>query len=175
MLPITPARALALACLIAAAPARAAEPPLKGFGRLLAKTLGYLPSRVLDGLDPFRVRLRVGSGAAVSARASQSKDFFSGSYSGIYVGLPGPRGPSRSRPRPPLGLEARASTALAPSDVASGPELGPTYTTSELATGFQLYVLGLEVGLDPVEIADWLVGFAAIDLRGDDLSLKVAP
>jgi hypothetical protein len=162
--------AAALVLLLAAAPPAAAQadPPAQDADALrpLLRVLGYLPSRALDLLDTLRLRGRVGPGTAVSLRASESADLFFGSYTSLYAGLPGPRG--GRLPRLPAGMETRSGAELGAADLSSGVGFGPRYSTTEVGAGFQLFMIGADIGIDPVELADWVVGFAGIDLRGDD-------
>ena len=126
----------------------------------------YAPNRVLDVLDLVRARVRVGPGAGISLRASEAADLFLGSYSSIYVGLPGPRG--RKLPRLPVGLEARSGVEVGLADLSTGAVLGPDYGVAEVGVGIHAAMLGVDVGVDPLEILDLALGFLTIDLRDDD-------
>ena len=46
---------------------------------------------------------------------------------------------------------------------------GPDYTRTECGLGFQALLIGLDVGVDPVEVMDLLLGLFLVDLRIDDL------
>ena len=134
---------------------------------LLVGTLLYLPNRVLDLLDIFRLRVRVGPGFAVGARATEVASAYLGSYMSVYAGLPGPR--LRSLPRSPLWLESYNGVSLSVADATASGGLGPDYSPTELGAGFQLGVAGVDFGVDPVEVLDFVTGFVTIDLRDDDL------
>jgi hypothetical protein len=43
-----------------------------------------------------------------------------------------------------------------------------THRAGEVFVGFHLFLIGHELGLDPVEFIDWIVGFTTIDILGDD-------
>jgi hypothetical protein len=47
--------------------------------------------------------------------------------------------------------------------------IGPDYSPTEVGAGVQLAILGFDIGIDPVEIADFATGILTIDLRDDDL------
>src|SRR5258708_7862594 len=57
---------------------------------VLHKVLLYIPNRIVDFFDIFRVRVRLGPGVAASVRATKYASAFIGTYATTYVGLPGP-------------------------------------------------------------------------------------
>jgi hypothetical protein len=128
--------------------------------------LMYIPNRLLDAFDMVRARLRLGPGFAAGARVTRAGEAYVGFYFTVYVGLPGPRG--RQFPRLPVGLETRTGAALSVADATVEGGFGPTYGAWECGLGFQLALIGLDVGVDPYEILDFLVGFATYDLMDDD-------
>jgi hypothetical protein len=130
-------------------------------------TLLYLPNRVLDFLDIFRLRVRVGPGIGVGARITEVVQLYFGSYAAIYAGLPGPR--LRRIPRSPVGLESHSGVSISVLDATVDGGIGPGYSPTEVGAGLHLVVLGLDVGIDPVEIADFFSGIFTYDIRNDDL------
>jgi hypothetical protein len=104
---------------------------------------------------------------AFAARATESADLFLGRYTGVYVGLPGPRG--GVIPRLPVSVESRSGAEVSLADLSTGVGLAPKYSPTEIGAGLQLFAAGVDVGIDPVELADLLAGFLLIDLRDDDL------
>ena len=46
--------------------------------------------------------------------------------------------------------------------------MGPDYGVAEVGVGLHAALLGVDVGVDPLEIVDLVLGFLTIDLRGDD-------
>jgi hypothetical protein len=137
------------------------EPSGRSFGRRL---LFYVPNRIFDVFDLVRARLRVGPGFAVDARVTKYGDLYAGAYTTLFVGIHGPR--TKPRIPWPIGFEARAGikgTSLA--DVATE---GPAYGYGEVGAGFQAAIVGLDIGVDAVEILDLVLGFFFIDLTGDD-------
>lgn len=158
-----------LALLVGGAPARlwaAEQEAAAGIG-LVHGLIWYLPNRVFDVLDPVRARLRLGPGFGLSLRATEAADLFVGSYGSVYAGLPGPRG--RHLPRLPVGLEARTGVEVSAADISTGGGLGPDYGTGECGIGLHAALLGVDVGVDPLELIDLVVGFVGLDPLDDDL------
>jgi len=155
-----------LVLFVATTPSLAGEqtqskPSRKSFGHRL---LFYLPNRIFDIFDVARARVRVGPGFAVDARVTKHGDLYAGGYSTLFVGLHGPR-TEPSIPWP-VGFESRAGIkAISVADAASK---GPSYGYGEVGAGFQAAIVGMDVGVDPVEILDLFLGFFFIDLTGDD-------
>lgn len=144
-----------------------AEPESGGGSRAVITAVGYLPSRVLDLLDIVRLRARVGPGMAIGLRATQVADVFLGSYASVYAGLPGPRG--GVLPALPAGIETRAGAEVGPADLSTGLGFAPRYGFTECGFGLQLFLVGFDVGVDPVELLDFATGFLLIDPRDDDI------
>lgn len=141
----------------------AAEPAVPGLGH---KLLWYIPNRVLDLADIFRFRLRAGPGIAANVRVTERANLFAGRYNTIYIGLPGPR--MAPALRSPVGLERERGLIVMGVDATDDMDHEPGYSPTEFNVGLQALLLGGEVGLDPVELGDFLAGFVMIDLREDD-------
>lgn len=133
----------------------------------LVGTLLYVPNRLLDMLDIFRFKLRVGPGISAGVRATKAVEAYVGSYATVYAGLPGPR--MRELPKLPIGLESHNGASVSVVDATVDGGIGPDYSPSEIGLGFQLGVIGLDFGLDPVEGVDLLTGLVTLDIRDDDL------
>ncbi len=125
--------------------------------------LFYAPNRLLDLLDVVRLRVRLGPGYAGGLRATKFARVFLGSYTGIYVGLPGPRG--GALPSWPAGLESRVGAGVSVADATLG---GPHYGSAEIGGEFQAAFLGLNLGIAPLEVLDLAAGLLLTDLRDDD-------
>jgi hypothetical protein len=54
-------------------------------------------------------------------------------------------------------------------DLSTGGGVGPDYSLTECGLGFHALLLGVDVGFDPVELADFITGWVFVDLRDDDL------
>jgi hypothetical protein len=133
----------------------------KSFGHRL---LFYIPNRIFDIFDVARARVRVGPGFAIDARVTRYGDLYAGGYSTLFIGLHGPR-TEPSIPWP-VGFESRAG--IKATSVADAASKGPSYGYGEFGVGFQAAILGIDIGVDPIEILDLLLGFFFIDLTGDD-------
>lgn len=128
----------------------------------------YIPNRALDLLDIVRLRARLGPGLAVSVRVTEAADLFGGAYIALYVGLPGPRG--KPLPKLPIGIESRAGVEVSVLDFAADlPYVKPGYGKGEIGVGLHLLLVGVDVGVDALEIADLITGLFFVDLMGDDL------
>ncbi len=136
------------------------------FGTVIHQVIFYIPNRVFDLVDVVRLRVRVGPGAAGLLRLTTAADLFLGSYISAWAGLPGPR-LAKGIPIP-FGMESRNGAALSFLKLTAQGSLGPEYSWSELVIGGHLILIGLDVGIDPVEIADFATGLIFIDIRGDD-------
>lgn len=133
---------------------------------LLHKTAFYLPNRIFDLMDIFRLRLGVGPGLSAGARATELAQAYIGAQTSVYVGLPGPR-QSASIPFP-VGLESHNGVAIGPIDATANLWAGPNYSATEIGASVFPFIFGLDFGLDPWEIVDFGVGIFGFDLRDDD-------
>ncbi len=129
--------------------------------------LFYVPNRIFDTLDVFRARVRVGPGIAVGARATEVADVFLGTYTTLYTGIPGPRG--KPVPSLPIGFEANHGLEVSVADASTGLGFAPEYGLLEVGAGAQAVLVGFDLGVDPLELLDLLVGIVGLDIVGDDL------
>jgi len=132
----------------------------------LHKLVWYIPDRALDLLDIVRLRVRVGPGLAVGVRATKVAQLYVGSYTAVYAGLPGPR--RRSFPKFPIGLESYNGVAVSVAEATISGPIGPDYSPTEFGISLHPAIIGIDAGIDPVEIVDFLAGLLFIDLRDDD-------
>ena len=128
--------------------------------------LWYVPNRLLDMADMFRLRLRAGPGLAANLRLTDFANFYAGRYHTAFIGLPGPR--MQPQPRLPVGLEQERGIIVMGVDATDDLTHSPDYSSSEFVCGGQFLILGIEAGFDPVEIGDFLSGLILLDPRGDD-------
>lgn len=133
----------------------------------LSTVLLYLPNRVFDLLDIVRARVRVGPGLGVGIRITEPLSIYAGAHAAIYAGLPGPR-QERTIPLP-LGAEAVAGGRLSVLDGIYCSDTSSRHSPTEIGLELQLLLVGIDVSIDPVEIADFFTGFFLIELRDDDL------
>jgi hypothetical protein len=131
------------------------------------KLLFYIPNRVFDVLDVFRLRLRVGPGFSLSARATKPVSATLGAYTSIYAGLPGPR--LKPTIKSPIWFENYAGLQVSVADAStSDSNTSPGYSNTEIGAGFQFLLAGIDIGADPVEIIDFITGLLFIQIRDDD-------
>ena len=128
--------------------------------------LMYIPNRIFDVFDIVRARVRLGPGIAISVRATDAVDLNLGTYAAIWVGLHGHRG-EPSIPWP-VGLETFTGAELSLAKGAIEGDAGPNYGPVEFGAGVQILLVGVDVGVEPLEILDLVAGFFFIDLVGDD-------
>lgn len=129
--------------------------------------LMYIPNRIFDVLDLVRARVRVGPGFTVQARVTDAADVVLGAHATVFAGIPGPRG--RPRVNLPIGLETFAGAEV--SVVGDATEEGwskPYYGPLEVGAGFQAAIVGLDVGVAPLEFFDFVAGIFFFDPKGDD-------
>jgi len=125
--------------------------------------LFYIPNRIFDVFDIVRARVRVGPGFGFTARATELADVKFGSWVAIYAGIHGPR--SEPSIPWPIGLETYAGVGVSVLEVEAD-ELH--YGRTEFGLGLHLLLVGFDLGLDPLEIADFAVGLFTLDLVHDD-------
>lgn len=140
------------------------EPVPKSLGH---KLLFYIPNRVFDVLDVFRLRLRVGPGFSLSARATKPVSATLGAYTSIYAGLPGPR--LKPTLKSPIWFENYAGLQVSLADAStSDASTSPGYSNTEIGAGFHFLLAGIDLGADPVEVLDFVTGLLFIQIRDDD-------
>jgi len=158
---------LTLSVLLCASPLLAGETDAAaGRPGIVHKLLMYIPNRLLDVFDMVRLRVRLGPGIALGVRATEYADFYAGTYASVYAGLPGPR--MRKVPHLPVGIETLTGVEVSVADLSAGAGLGPDYSPTEVGVGVQALIVGADVGVDPVEILDFVGGFFLWDPRHDD-------
>lgn len=137
-------------------------------GGFLWGTVMYLPNRIFDIQDMVRARVRVGPGMTASVRATKLANASVGSHFTAFAGLPGPR--NKPSVNLPVGLDNYTGIEASVVNLSNNNNspLSPTYGTTEFGAGFQAAVVGLDVGVDPLEIVDFVFGIFLIDIKGDD-------
>lgn len=133
---------------------------------LAHKVLLYIPNRILDVFDIFRVRARVGPGFALGVRATEIVQLYLGSYVSVWAGLPGPR----LEPRIPIpaGLESLNGSSVSLLNGTFTTNAEPEYSPTEFGLSLQALVVGVDIGIDPVEFLDLISGLVMFDARKDD-------
>lgn len=131
------------------------------------KVVMYIPNRILDLIDIVRLRVRFGPGIAVDARVTQLAAVHVGAYDTVYLGLPGPR--NRRTPKLPVGFERQSGAPVKVVDSTDNDNFGPDYGPAEIDLGAQVLIVGVDAGVEPFELLDFVAGLFFIDLRNDDL------
>jgi hypothetical protein len=134
---------------------------------ILHQIVMYIPNRVLDVFDIFRVRVRVGPGIAVGARATEIVSTELGFYDSLYLGLPGPR--QDDTVKLPFGVEAFHGASISVLDASADFGMDPEYSDTEFGLDAQIGVAGFAIGIDPIEILDLFAGLFFYQVREDDL------
>lgn len=133
----------------------------------LHQILLYIPNRIFDVLDIVRIKAKVGPGFDVGIQITEPVRLYAGGHTAIYLGLPGPR---QERIIPiPVGAEAKAGGALSVLDGMVKSNTGTDYSYTEIALESQLLLVGIDVGIDLVEIVDFFAGLVFLEIREDDL------
>ncbi len=127
----------------------------------------YIPNRIFDLFDIFRLRARVGPGLGVGAHVTKLTDVFLGSYISAFVGLPGPR--LKHTIPIPVGLESHNGASVSVVDATADVGIGPNYSPSEIGISIHLGIIGFDIGVDPYEVIDLGTGLVGQDIREDDL------
>ena len=127
----------------------------------------FIPNVILDLCDVVRLRVRVGPGIAADVRATELASVFVGSYGSVYAGLPGPR--NRRKPKLPIGFESRTGVQVSVVDGTTESNIGPDYGPTEIGLGVHVLIIGVDVGVEPLELLDFVTGLVFIYLRDDDL------
>ena len=157
-----------LAQAAAPPPAAAGETARPGRDRsAIWAILMYVPNRVFDIVDILRLRARVGPGFGIGARVTTAAEVYLGSYVSVWAGLPGPR--MEPQLPIPLGLESYNGAALSLAKGTFSGGMGPDYSPTECGASLHLLLIGLDLELDPIEVADFITGIIGIDIRKDDL------
>ncbi|WFB35928.1 hypothetical protein P3T73_17380 [Kiritimatiellota bacterium B12222] len=132
----------------------------------ISKTLWYLPNRVFDFVDMFRLRLEVGPGIGVGARFTDDFSFYGGNSKNVYLGLPGPR--EKVMFPALMGLEEKRGVVLLGVDASDVLPHPPDYEYSEIGASVHLLVIGADVGFSTVELLDFFAGWIGKDYQHDD-------
>lgn len=134
------------------------------------KLLLYIPNRLFDSLDFVRARLRLGPGIGLGLRATKIASVYLGSYTSAYIGL---RGPRRHPEIPwPFGADSNSGIQLSLiNETTDKPEdkSAPAYGLLEFGADVQVILLGMALGVEPLEVLDFVSGIFFIDICKDDL------
>lgn len=132
----------------------------KNESNVAEKVLLYLPNRLLDLWDIFRVDLGVGpaTGAVLRITKYGQVGYRTFSPASIRVGLNGRNSP--------IFMENENEFGIGPGFIQSSKR---KVSASEVGAGVDLLLVGAYLGIDFLEIADFFTGIFTIDLKHDDL------
>ncbi|MBN2107796.1 MAG: hypothetical protein JW832_10255 [Deltaproteobacteria bacterium] len=125
--------------------------------------LMYLPNRIFDLMDIFRVRVRVGPGISAGVRATTPVSVFVGFHRSVFAGLPGPRG--KAKIPWPAGIENRGGAQVSVVDLSTKETY---YDPLEIGLEAHPLIVGFNFGIGVFELLDFATGFLFIDLQRDD-------
>lgn len=127
----------------------------------------YIPNRIFDIIDIIRLRVRVGPGLSVGARATEFADVFLGAHSTGYIGLRGARG--KTEIPWPFGPENNSGLEVSVIDTTGSQGSGTPYNDPlEVGLQAQALLIGFNIGLELFEVFDLATGLLFIDLQDDD-------
>lgn len=130
--------------------------------------LFYIPNRIFDVFDIVRARLRLGPGFGIGLQTTRLFGAHADWYTAFWLGLPGPR----LEPALPIpfGTEAvmKASVTFL-RDWGLGTAGDRLYGYGEFEVEAQFIILGADVGVDPWEFVDLVLGLITLDPVGDDM------
>lgn len=124
------------------------------------KVLLYLPNRFLDLIDILKIDIGVGPsfGGVLRLTKYGQVGYRTFSPASIRVGL-------RGRELP-VFMENESEFGIGPAFVQSSKR---NVGESEVGAGLDLLIVGAYLGIDFIEIADFVTGIFTVDLKGDDL------
>jgi hypothetical protein len=125
---------------------------------LLDMVLYYVPNRVLDAVDVFRLNVGIGCGFGFNVRATELAEIGYGQYSTTRFGMKGRVMPVYDEKIDEAGIGflgwVNGCLQRDPSEVGADLHLG---------------VIGVQAAVSLMEAVDFVAGFALIDLQCDDL------
>ncbi|MCB9898019.1 MAG: hypothetical protein H6825_08450 [Planctomycetes bacterium] len=147
---------------------QAVEQPAVPEGHSIGHRLAFwIPNRIFDVFDIVRARVLLGPGIGFTVRATEAVDVVLGAHTALMVGIWGPRG----EPRIPWPIfpEIFAGAGISVAEATTEDGLfTPHYGTVEFGAGAMVGLVGFDVGVDPLEIVDFVVGIFTFDLMDDD-------
>jgi len=131
------------------------------------KAVWYVPNRILDLLDIVRFRVGVGPGLEIGQRITDVGSLYFGHSRTVWVGLPGERAPGELPHF--MGASQKEGLVMFGVDATDVQPNPPRYDFSEIGIQLHLAAVGVEAGIIPKEIADFLFGLFGKDVSKDDL------
>ena len=140
-----------------------AEPQSEGRQRrgLLGAIVMYIPNRVIDVFDMVRFGVDVGPGIGLDGQATDALQARAIAQTSVGAGF-------QSFRHTPIQTGVQSALGVGP--VSSDAQVGGWYrSATDFRLGAHAAIVGAHAAVDPVEIADLVLGFLLIDIRDDDL------
>lgn len=136
------------------------EPRREGHG-LIGTILWYIPNRVIDVFDMLRFGADVGPGIGLDGQATDALQARAIAQTSVGLGF-------QSLRHSPVQTGVQSALGVGP--VGGDAQVGGWYRSpTDIRLGAHAAIVGAHVAIDPVEIADFVLGFVFIDIRDDDL------
>ena len=127
----------------------------------IVSALLYLPNRILDAFDFFRFGVDVGPGVGIQAQATEFVQATAMGRLSAGVGY-------QTLRHLPVKASAESLIGVGPLGLDGVLGLGWYRPSTDFRLGLHLLVLGMHVGIDPMEILDFPAGFIGFDPADDD-------
>ena len=126
-------------------------------------TLLYIPNRIFDLMDIFRINIGIGPGGGINLRATKLVQAGIESYHTVRCGI------KRRRVGIPY-FEDMNGFGVGPVYLKAG---NPDRQFTEVGLTFHALFIGAEAAISLEEIADFFLGFFLIDFKKDDYELDI--
>jgi hypothetical protein len=137
-----------------------AEPDEEGGHGVLWAVLMYIPNRVIDIFDVARFGVDVGPGIGIDGEATDALQARAIAQTSVGAGFQSFRH---------MPIQTGTQSALGVGPVSSDMQLGGWHRSpTDFRLGAHAVLVGAHAAIDPVEIADFVLGFLFIDIRDDD-------
>lgn len=137
-----------------------AEPEKEGGHGILWAVLMYIPNRVIDLFDVARFGVDVGPGIGLDGEATDALQARAIAQTSVGAGFQSFRH---------LPIQTGTQSALGVGPVSADTQIGGWYRSpTDFRVGAHAVLVGAHAAIDPVEIADFVLGFVFIDIRDDD-------
>jgi len=128
---------------------------------ILWPVLMYIPNRVIDIFDMARFGVDVGPGIGLDGQATDALQARAIAQTSVGAGL-------QSLRHSPIQTGVQSAISVGP--VGGDGQVGGWYRSpTDIRLGAHAAIVGAHAAVDPVEIADLVLGFVFIDIRDDDL------
>jgi hypothetical protein len=123
--------------------------------------LMYLPNRVLDVFDMARAGVNVGPGIGAQVKATDNAQVTYITRTSAGAGL-------QSLRHLPGYASIETRTGVGPLEAGGNLGIGWYQSPTDIRIELHPFLVGAHVAIDPVEIADFILGIFTVDIRKDD-------